>query len=44
MSSGNKPVLTLKILVTNFCRFQYFTDFNFKIVLIGQNNFESVAF
>ena len=44
MSSGDKPVLILKISVTNFCRFQYFADFNFKIVLLGLNSFESIDF
>ena len=38
MSSGDKPILTLKISVTNFFRFQYFTDFDIRIVLFGQNN------
>ena len=43
MSSGDKPILTLKILVSNFCIFRYFADFDFKIVVLGQNNFESIA-
>ena len=40
MSSGDKPVLTLKISVTNFTRFRYFADFDIKIVLLSQNSFE----
>ena len=36
MSSVDKSLLTLKILVTNFCRFQCFADFDFKIVLLGK--------
>ena len=40
MSSGDKPILTLKISVTNFSRFQYFADFDIRIVLLGQNSFE----
>ena len=38
MSSGDKRILTLKISVANFCRSQYFADFDFKIVLLGQNS------
>ena len=41
MSSGDKSILTLKILVTNFCRFWYF---DIKIVLLGQNSFKWIAF
>ena len=33
MSSSDKPILTWKISVTFFCRFQYFADFDFKSVL-----------
>ena len=44
MSSGEKPILTLKIWVTNFWRFQYFEDFDIKFVLLGQNSFEWIAF
>ena len=33
-SSGVKPILNLKISVTNFGRFQYFADINIKIELI----------
>ena len=40
MSSGDKPVLTLKTLVTIFCRFRYFADFYITMVLLGQNFFE----
>ena len=40
MSSGDKPILTLKISFSNFFRFQYFADFGIKIVLLGQNSFE----
>ena len=40
MSSGDKPILTLKISVTNFCRFRYFADFDIRILLLGQNSFE----
>ena len=43
MSSGDKPILTLKISVSNFCIFRYFADFDFKIVVLGQNNFGSIA-
>ena len=39
-SPGDKPILTLKITFTNFCRFRYFTDFDIKIVLSGQKGFE----
>ena len=39
MSSGDKPILTLKISVTNFCRFWYFADFDVKIALLSQNSF-----
>ena len=44
MRSGDKPVLNLKILVTNVCRFWYFADFNVKFVLLGQNSAEWIAF
>ena len=40
MSSGDQPILTLKISVTNFCRFQYFADSDAKILLLGQNSLE----
>ena len=40
MDSGDKPILTLKISVTNFFKFQYFADFDIKIVLLDQNSFE----
>ena len=43
MNPGDKPILTLKISVTNFCRFRYFADFDFKIVLLDQNSFEPIA-
>ena len=36
MSSGEKPIVTLKISVTKFCRFQYFEDFDSKFLLLGQ--------
>ena len=39
-SSGDQPILTLKISVTNFSRCRYFTDFDIKILLLGQNSFE----
>ena len=42
--SGGKPILTLKILVTYYCKFQYFTDFDIKIVLLSQNSLEGIAF
>ena len=35
MSLGDQPILTLKILVTHFCRFRYFEDFDIKILLLG---------
>ena len=44
MSSGDKPILTLQISVTNFCRFWHFADFDFKIVLLGQNSFQPFSF
>ena len=44
ISSGDKPILTLKISVTNFFRFRYFADFDIKIVFLGQNSFEWIAF
>ena len=31
MSLGDKPVLTLKISVTNFSTFQYLEDFDIKL-------------
>ena len=40
MSSGDKPILTLKISFINFGRFRYFADFDIRIVLLGQNSFE----
>ena len=40
MSSGDKPILIMKISVKNFFRFRYFTDFDIRIVLLGQNSFE----
>ena len=52
MNSRDKPVLTESVLiltetilaVTNFCRFRYLVDFDVKIVLLGQNSFEWIAF
>ena len=35
MSSGDQPILTLKISITNFFRFRYFSDFDIKILLLG---------
>ena len=35
MSSGDHPILTLGILVANFCRFRYFADFDIKFLLLG---------
>ena len=43
MSSGDKPSLTFKIKVTKFCRFDYFADFDFEIVLLGKNSVEPIA-
>ena len=40
MSSGDKPILTLKISFSNFFGFQYFADFGIKIVFLRQNSFE----
>ena len=40
MSSGDKPILTWKISVTDFCRRQYFAYFDTKLVLLDQNSFE----
>ena len=31
MGSGDKPILTWKISVTNFCTVQHFADFDFKL-------------
>ena len=44
MSSGGKPVSILKISVKIFFRFQCFGDFDIKIALLSQNNFECIAF
>ena len=44
MSSGDKPILNLKISVTNFGRFRYFVDFDIKIVLLARNSFQWIAF
>ena len=44
MSSGDKPILTSKISLINFCRFRYLEDFDFKIVHFGQNSSEPIAF
>ena len=35
ISSGDQAILTLKISVTNVCRFEYFVDFDIKILLLG---------
>ena len=38
MNSSENPILTLRILVTNyqdFSTFQYFQDFDIKLVLLG---------
>ena len=38
MNSSENPILTLRILVTNyqdFTRFQYFQDLDIKLVLLG---------
>ena len=40
MSSGDTPILTWKVSVTNSFRFQYFADFDVKIELLGKNIFE----
>ena len=39
MNSGDKPNLSLKISVKNFCIFRNFEDFNIKIVLLAKNSF-----
>ena len=44
ISSDNKSILTLKLLVTKFFKFWYFPDFDIKIELLGQNSFEWIAF
>ena len=44
MSSGDKPILSSKFSVMNFCRFRYLADFDIKIVPLGQNSFECIAF
>ena len=43
MGSGDKPILTLKILVRNVFRFQHLVNFDIQIVLLGQNSFERIA-
>ena len=40
MNSGDQPILTMKISITNFWRSRYFADFDTKILLLDQNNFE----
>ena len=40
MSSDDKQIFTLKISVTK----QNFADFGIKIILLGQNSFEWLAF
>ena len=44
LSSGDKPILTLKISAKNFCRFHYFADFDTIILLLGQISFELIAY
>ena len=44
MSSGDKPILTLKISVTNFCKFQYTADLDIKVVVLVQNSFDWIGF
>ena len=44
MSSSDHPILTMKISVTNFCKFRYFADFDTKNFLLDQNSFEWIAF
>ena len=44
LNSGDKLKLTLKISVTNFCKFRYFADFDIKVVLLVQNSFDWIAF
>ena len=39
MSPGEKSIVTLKMSVTNFFRFQYFENFDIKFLLLGQNYF-----
>ena len=39
-----KPIVTLKISVTNFCRFQCFENFDIKLLLLDQNVFEKIVF
>ena len=45
---GDKPqsknLDPLKISVKNFFRFIYFAGFDFKLVLLGQNSFNLIAF
>ena len=43
MSSREKPIVTFKISVKNFCRFQYFENFDIKFLLLGQHNFQRIA-
>ena len=40
VSSGDKLILTSKIAAANFCRFQYFADFDVKIVPSSQSSFK----
>ena len=42
-SSCNKPILTLKNIITDFCRWQYFAYFDIKVAFLGQYSFEWVA-
>ena len=44
MSSGDTPISTLNISVTNFCRLPYLPDFDIKNALLDQNYFEWIAF
>ena len=44
MNSGDKPILTLYVSLTNLFRYQYFADFDIKIVFLGQTSFEWIAF
>ena len=40
MSSGDKPILTLKISVADFFKFRFFADFGNKIALLSKNSFD----
>ena len=44
VGSGDQPIVTLKISVTDFWRFRYSADLKIEIFSLGQNSFERIAF